>query len=306
MSKSTFCVLMALVLGCGSDAKTAATPPTDVGATDTVDVTVAPDLGAPDVPDIQDTAIEDVPDVPDIEEIAEDVGPADVPPPPPPPTIAGGVMVRVNWVDVEKPPLCIKLQPDQPCTDANSLINAYVGSHIEGGTQPMDIIGQFKPFGFEAGMDWDMFFGRGTCLRDDKGVIHWCTFDGTPTFFEDTTLQAPGACTVFDAPAACYTTDNSTPLTIDLAGVPLSFQDAFTAGQFAFNDKGAPTGVPVAYVQGFMKQTVAETTFINIPPLGDISLASLLDPADMIETDGEMGWFWKVNYTAIEVTQKPE
>lgn len=300
------CLLLA---ACGSD-DTAGGPaaPADTGAADTVDVAVAADEGVDDAePDVaEDAGVEDTtPDI--VEDVAEDVGPPDVPPPLPlPPTIPTGLMIRVNWVDIKEPPLCIQINPGDPCTDANALVNAYVGTHLAGGTTPLDIIGHFKPFGFEAGMDWDMYFGRGDCLRDEKGVIHWCDFDGNPTFFEDVTLEAPGTCTVFDPAGACYTTLEGEILNIDLAGVPLSFEDAFTGGQFAFNDELAPTGISTAYVQGFMKQAVAETTYIFIPGKGDTALSELLNPADMQEKDGEMGWFWKVDYSAVQVTQKPE
>ena len=297
------------MLGCGSDdAGAGAAAPADVPVVDVADAAadegaieeVAPDASG-DV--AEDTAAEDT------TEVAEDVEPPDVgppPPPPPPPAIPDGVMVRVNWVDVKEPPLCIQINPGEPCADANALVNAYVGTHLADGAAPLDIVGLFKPFGFDAGTDWDMFFGRGDCMRDDKGIIHWCTFDGEPTFFEDVTLEPPGACTVFESPDACYTTVTGASLTIDLAGVPLSFEEAFTAGQFAFNDAQVPTGVPNAYVQGFMKQVVAETTFIFIPGKGDTALSELLNPADMQEKDGELGWFWKVDYKAVRVTIKPE
>ena len=115
-------------------------------------------------------------------------------------------------------------------------------------------------------------------------------------------MQGPGLCTAFAGDAACYTT-TAANLTLDLAGVPLDFSEGFTAGQFAFDENGQPTKIAYGYVQGFMPKTTADVTVIYIGELSNV-ISSFLDPADMIEKNGEMGWDFTVDYTALPVPVK--
>ena len=79
--------------------------------------------------------------------------------------------------------------------------------------------------------------------------------------------------------------------------------DGFTAGQFAFDENGYATKIAYGYVQGFMPKTTADVTVIYIGELSNV-ISSFLDPADMIEKNGEMGWHFVVDYTALPVPVK--
>ena len=57
------------------------------------------------------------------------------------------------------------------------------------------------------------------------------------------------------------------------------------------------------YVQGFMPKTTADVTVIYIGELSNV-ISAFLDPADMIEKNGEMGWHFVVDYTALPVPIK--
>jgi hypothetical protein len=309
----TALVIGLLITGCGSDGSTGSTTDTTPG-TDTADVvepeTVTPDVTPADLDEPETVAPSDITeDVPKEDVPAPDTTPPepDAVGPPEPNPVPEGVMFRINWVDVIEPPFCIALDPTQPdvCTGTNELINAYltagIGGHLPDQV-PMDIVGLFTPFDFDPTLIVDMEFGRGSCDRDEEGKVLACGFWDTPTFFEDTTMQGPGLCTAFDGDEACYTT-TAADLTLDFAGVPLDFTDGFTAGQFAFDDTGNVAKIGYGYVQGFMPKTTADLTVIYI---GDVSnvISAFLDPADMIEQNGEMGWFFVVDYTALTVPKK--
>ncbi len=300
-----------LLVACGSDEPTAPAP------TDVVDAAVAPDAGTSDVPedveatdtDDGDVIAEDVPVPVEIEDTAEDVGPpeedvpeedVDEPEVNLPPAISAGAMFRVNWVQVLKPSFFLANPQTGEVVDISAAINAYLGSHLTTTEEPMDIVGLFEPFDFAAGVEVTMGFGRGQCPRDADGNILWCDFYDEATFFEDTLMQPPGTCTAFSGNDACYTTTES-DMSLDLAGVPLGFKEAFTAGKFVLEDSGDPTGLTKAFVQGFMNQETAQATTIYVPGFGDLVLSDLLDEDELIEKDGELGWFFEVNYKAVRV-----
>ena len=118
-------------------------------------------------------------------------------------------------------------------------------------------------------------------------------------------MAGPGQCTQFSDGAACYTTTQA-DMSLDLAGVPLGFEEAFTAGTFEFDDLEAPTGIAYAYVQGFMTQATAEATEVDLTLLdAPVKLSDLLDWSYLEDKDGVPGWYFKVEYAAEVVPQKP-
>lgn len=307
--------LALLPIACGADPPTASGGGADAavdGSADTSqpsDVPEAPDTSAPDadsIPDIEEPVdlepdagddIEldpDVSDVPDVEDVPEDTGPPVLPP-----AIPEGVMFRVNWVKVITPSFFLTNQ-DGEVVDISVAINAYLGSHLTTSEEPMDIVGLFDPFDFDPAVDVTMAFGRGDCERDANGDIIQCGFYDVPTFFEGTDMQPPFACTSFESSDACYTTTEAS-LSLDLAGVPLGFDEAFTSGRFHLDDPGAPTAIDGAFVQGFMDEPTAQDTTIYVPGFGMLVLADLLDPAEMVEKDGALGWWFEVDYKAVPV-----
>ena len=259
------------------------------------------DIELPDDVESSDTqAAEDV--EPDTSPKTVDAGP----PAAPPKAHPNGVMFRVDFVQVIEPGFCLKL-PEKPdeCADISNLINTYVGSHLDDSKNPMDIIGLFKPFDFDPAAFVEMSFGRGTCKRDADGTIEWCDFWGNPTFFEDTKMQPPGSCTMFTDGSGCYSTMEAN-MDLNLAGVPLGFKKAFTAGTFKFDDVPNPTGIAYGYVQGFMTEEVAKKTMVTADVLnGEIPLSDILDYGYITTNEeGDKGWFFKVDYQAKRVPIK--
>jgi hypothetical protein len=187
--------------------------------------------------------------------------------------------------------------------DISGLINSYVGSHLNAGQDPLDVVGFFDPFSFTELVA--MSFGRGVCKREDDGTIVWCDFYKTPTFFEDTTMAPPGQCTQFSDGSGCFSTTKA-DMSLDLAGVPLGFEEAFTSGTFEFDEDLAPTGIGYAYVQGFMTQETAENTEVDITLLADpVKLSDLLDWSYLDLKNGVPGWYFKVEYAADVIPKKP-
>jgi hypothetical protein len=234
----------------------------------------------------------------DVEEVVEAL--------PLPPAIPEGAMFRVNWVNVLQPGFCMKLpaDPEGDCVDVSGVINSYLGSHLKEGLNPMDIVGFFDPFDFDPAIGVEMSFGRGTCKRVDD-EIQWCEFWKEPTFFEFTNMEPPGKCSSFSDGSACYSTTKA-DMALDLAGVPLGFEEAFTSGTFVLDDAEAPTGISYAYVQGFMTQETAENTEIDVDFWEDpVPLSELIDWDNLEEKDGVNGWYFKVEYAAVTVPMKP-
>ncbi len=317
------CATEASTIGAGADVATAV----EVVADATVGADAGPDLASPEVSVVADVALLDAPlsdlanlsDAADVAaadtaDTATDAGPdtpdvpdvPDVPPLPKPKVEADGVMFRVDGVLVKSPPLCLVVTAGDPCADVSALINAYIGSHLTG-NQALDIVGFFKPFELLATgpNKIGMSFGRGDCLRDGNGEVIACGFWGDPTYFENTTVMGPGNCTVFNAPEACYSTTTAPGLVLDLGGVPLGFTEAFTAGQFTFDDKGTVKKLQKAYVQGFMTKETAEKTTITVQGFGDLTIASMLSANDMsTDAAGNAGWYFEIDYTASRVPIK--
>ncbi|HIA01065.1 MAG TPA: hypothetical protein EYN66_04045 [Myxococcales bacterium] len=269
-----------------------ATPQDLIDGDDVLDVQADEDATAPEVS-------QDSNEGPEVEQELVEL-------PDPPPSIDEGVMFRVNWVNVIEPGFCIKPMddPNGDCADISGVINAYVGSHLQAGQNPLDVIGFFDPFTF-SGELVQMSFGGGSCKRLADGTIEWCDFYKLPTFFEDTKMAGPGQCTQFSDGAACYTTTKA-DMSLDLAGVPLGFEEAFTAGTFEFDDLEAPTGIAYAYVQGFMTQEAAEATEVDLTLLdAPVKLSDLLDWSYLEVKDGVSGWYFKVEYAAEVVPPKP-
>ena len=218
---------------------------------------------------------------------------------PVPPAVQDGVMFRVSTVEVVKPTFCME-DGNGSCADVSAILNAYLGSHLTTTEQPLDILGLFKPFDFDPVTWITMSFGRGECERNAEGDIVSCAFYGPPTFFEETKLFPPGLCEVFSGFDACYST-SQTDMLLDLAGVPLGLKEAFTVGRLVLDDDLNAIGAKDAFVQGFMSQSTAEATEIALPGLGLTAIADLLLAEELEELDGEMGWWFEVNYSMTTV-----
>ena len=118
-------------------------------------------------------------------------------------------------------------------------------------------------------------------------------------------MQPPGSCTMFTDGSGCYSTMEAN-MDLNLAGVPLGFKKAFTAGTFKFDDVPNPTGIAYGYVQGFMTEEVAKKTMVTADVLnGEIPLSDILDYGYITTNEeGDKGWFFKVDYQAKRVPIK--
>jgi hypothetical protein len=140
------------------------------------------------------------------------------------------------------------------------------------------------PEGQEPLVSTSTFHTSGTCLEPQEGTVHF----GNPN-----TVEAP-----------CWVTD-PTSLVFDFDGVLIPLHDAQVAGQMADADT-----IVDGLILGFLDQDTADEILLpdDLPLIGGEPLSSVLPPLSCNGTEarnehnGELGWWFHLNFTADRVT----
>ncbi|MBU1070028.1 hypothetical protein KJ975_10720 [Myxococcota bacterium] len=240
------------------------------------------------------------------------------------------VVYRVNWIALRDPHLYIRpLFTCYDCTDnavlgtpsVNAQMNTNISTDEDGdGQLDLSLVLLFRPLDQTAGYTGPAEAGEAVCSPPMASTV--CDVDpGNP--LRITTISNLGGGTCLEpyastvrpftpaiantyAPPVCFTTD-LTDIVLIISGTPVVLRNS----QFAANYDGDPaTGLISGLIRGFMTETQAQSTNVDLGVLGSRPLSDLLQPDACgtgddrdYDLDGTTrGWWFYLNFTAARVT----
>ena len=240
------------------------------------------------------------------------------------------VVYRVNWIALRDPHLFIRpLFTCYDCTDnavlgtpsVNAQMNTNISTDEDGdGQLDLSLVLVFRPLDQTAGYSGPAEAGEAVCSPPMASTV--CDVDpGNP--LRVTTISNLGGGTCLEpyastvrpftpavantyAPPVCFTTD-LTDIVLIISGTPVVLRNS----QFAANFDGDPaTGLISGLIRGFMTETQAQSTNVDLGVLGSRPLSDLLQPDACgtgddrdYDLDGTTrGWWFYLNFTAARVT----
>lgn len=193
----------------------------------------------------------------------------------------------------------------------------------------LSLLGIFDPLRVDSGAPHPFGFSDASCTAPmatttchlDGATPTWTTYtlNGVTGATNDTATclgPVPQTTGGYDPPVASATAANGQPcwssaqidVSISVAGVPVPLRFAQIGGRFTGQP---PSGVSNGLVRGFISEETAEAIVIDIPFIGQKTLASLLpggdgactehDDRDTSPDGTETGWWFYFNYTAATV-----
>ncbi len=135
---------------------------------------------------------------------------------------------------------------------------------------------------------YDTAGGTTVCLQPLTGTTNASIAENRPTA---------------SAMGNCYST-RSVTLTIRLAGIPITLQNAQVGAEFR---AGSPQRLIDGLLMGFLPESVANATYLpsSVMIVGGRSLGSLLNPSDRDMLGAVRGWWLYLNFTATAVPIAP-
>ncbi len=215
-------------------------------------------------------------------------------------------------------------------------INAQIQSAIttdtdnpQDGELNLSLLGIFDPLRTDSRAPLPFGFSDASCTAPMSTTT--CRLDGATPTWTTYTVNTVGSATNdvtaclgplpqttgdYDPPVASATAANGQPcwasseieVAIDVAGTLVPLSSAQIGGRFTGQP---PSGISNGLIRGFISEEEAEAIVIDIPFIGQKSLASLLpggdgscaphDDRDTAPNGNEMGWWFYMNYTAAKV-----
>lgn len=226
---------------------------------------------------------------------------------------------RATEIDIVAPSLRSDLGAGE--VEINALVNLVANAQIQAGVWGGEDVGvpmvsiDVPGFGYPHA---SVTLSYGHCSDETSRWAYDCeTFTELPSLEAAVSLSADSACATIDADglaveAPCFRSETLQDFSFAFDDMPLVAKTGWAAGTFAqdpFRGTGpaAITGVEALTLMLFVTEAAVADLSFPISDAERLDLTDILDEADKVEQDGDMGWWFRIDLKTERYGQaKPE